>query len=78
MDFADAFDPLADELEAMALFVRFSVRTARNKAGSIALTTYALAKRLARRPETAHLAPHVEDMRIALDNPRRKTKSKPA
>src|SRR4051812_1123355 len=75
MDFAVAYDPVADELEAMALFIRHSVRVARNEAGSSALTTYALAKRLARRPETAALAPHVEDMRIAL-GARGKGKSK--
>jgi hypothetical protein len=66
MDYADAYDPVADELEAMAHFIRHSVRVARNEAGSSALTTYALAKRLAKRPETAALAPHVEDIRIAL------------
>ena len=76
--FAEAFAPLADELEAMAFFVRHSVRAARNQAGSEALTTYALAQRLAKRPETASLAPHVEDMRIALGNFGQKAKSKPA
>ena len=76
--FGDAYSPVADELEALALFVRHSVRVARNKAGSEALTTYALAKRLAKRPETASLAPHVKDMRIALGVPGRKGKSKPA
>jgi len=78
--FAEAFAPLADELEAMALFVRHTVRLARNNAGSEALTAYALAKRLAKRPETAGLAPHVEDMRSALGNfgRKRKAKSTPA
>jgi hypothetical protein len=77
--FADAYSPLADELEAMALFVRHSVRVARNKAGSRALMTYAMAQRLAKQPETASLAPHVEDMRNALGSPRRrKAKAKPA
>ena len=76
--FGDAYDPVADEFEAMALFVRHSVRAARNKAGSNALMTYAMAKRLAKRPETASLAPHVQDMRIALGARGRKTKSKPA
>lgn len=66
MSFADAYEPLADELEALAQFLRFSITAARYKAGTDALTTYALAKRLARRPETADLAPHVEDMRRAL------------
>jgi len=76
--YAEAYGPLADELEAMALFVRHSVRAAKNQAGSNALMTYAMAKRLAKRPETAGLAPHVEDMRRALRTPRPKAKSKPA
>jgi hypothetical protein len=66
MSFAEAYAPVADELEALAHFIRHSVALARNKAGSDALTTYALAKRLAKRPETADLAPHVDDMRNAL------------
>jgi hypothetical protein len=36
--------------------------------------TYAMAQRLAKRPKTAGLAPHVEDMRRALASPRRKAK----
>ncbi len=78
MSFADAYEPVADELEALAHFIRHSVITARNTAGSDALTTYALAQRLAKRPESADLAPHVEDMRRALGNRVRKAKSKPA
>lgn len=54
---------MADELEALAHFIRHRVKLARNKAGSDALTTYALAQRLARRPETADPAPHVDQMR---------------
>jgi len=77
MSYADAYSAVADELEAMALFVRHSVRVAQNEAGSSALTTYALAKRLAKRPESAALAPHVEDMRNAL-GARGKSRSKKA
>ena len=66
MAYADAYAPFVDELEAFAQFVRYSVTFARNKAGSEALTTYSLAQRLAKRPETAHLAPYVADMRRAL------------
>ena len=66
MSFAEAYAPVADELEALAHFIRHSVTVARNIAGSDALTTYALAQRLAKRPETADLAPHVDDMRRAL------------
>ncbi|HEV7573211.1 MAG TPA: hypothetical protein VGQ21_17050 [Thermoanaerobaculia bacterium] len=37
-----------------------------------------MAKRRAKRPETASLAPHVDDMRRALASPRRKAKAKQA
>ena len=69
--YADAFGPLADELEALAQFIRYSTASARNTAGSEALTTYALAVRLSKRPEYAHLAPHVADMRRALGRGRK-------
>jgi hypothetical protein len=78
LSYAEAYAPVADELEALVLFVRHSVVTARNKAGSDALTTYALAQRMAKRPETADLAPHVDAMRNALGNRFRRAKSKPA
>lgn len=69
--YADAFDPLADELEAMAQFVRFSAMVARNTAGSEALMVYAVAQRLAKRRENADLVPHVADMRRALGRVRK-------
>jgi len=75
--YAAAYNPVADELEAMAHFVRHSVTAALNKVGSDALATYALAQRLSKRPETADLLPHVEDMRRALGRTR-KGKAKPA
>jgi hypothetical protein len=79
MTFADAFAPLADELEALASYVRHSVASARHKAGSDALTTYALAQRLAKRPELAvELAPHVHDMRQALGRRRKARQPVPA
>jgi hypothetical protein len=66
MSYADAYEPLADELEALASFVRHSVTAARNKAGGDALATYTVARRLSRLPQHAGLAPHVEDMRRLL------------
>ncbi|HXH94463.1 MAG TPA: hypothetical protein VNN25_22995 [Thermoanaerobaculia bacterium] len=78
MSFAEAYGPVADELDALAQFIRHSVTAARNTAGSDALTTYALARRLAKRPETAELAPHVNDMRNALGTRFRKAKAHPA
>jgi len=73
VSYADAYDPLADELEAAAQFVRHSATSARNKAGTEALTTYALAQRLAKQPEHAALKPHVADMRRALGRGRKST-----
>jgi hypothetical protein len=66
MGIAEAYNPVADELEALAQFVRYSVAAAKHKAGTAALATYELTKRLAKLPETAHLAPYVADMRRAL------------
>jgi len=71
--YAEAYSPMADELEALAQFVRFSVNAARNAAGSEALTTYSLAQRLVKRRENAGLAPYVADMRRALGRMRRQS-----
>jgi hypothetical protein len=75
MSFAEAYLPFADELDAMSSFVRHTVASAKHEAGREALTTYALAQRLAKQPETADLAPHVADMRIALGKRSRKAKA---
>jgi hypothetical protein len=71
VSYADAYDPLADELEASAQFLRHSVTAARNIAGSEVLTRYSLAQRLAKQRKTAHLAPYVADMRRALGRVRK-------
>jgi hypothetical protein len=73
MAYANAFDPLADQLEALALYIRYSTTFARNKAGAAALTTYSLATRLSKQPATAYLRPHVADMRRALGRDRKPT-----
>ena len=69
--YADAYVPLADELEALAQFIRYSTTAARNQAGTEALTTYSLAQRLAKQKRFAHLKPHVADMRRALGRQRK-------
>jgi len=76
--FAEAYGPVGDELEALTSFVKHSVTKAMNTVGSEALTTFALAKRLAKRPESADLIPHVDAMGKALAKRVRKSKSKPA
>ena len=60
----------------MAQFVRFSGAAAKAKAGIEALTTYALAQRLVRRPEHAALAPYVADMRRAFGKRAKGTRKK--
>jgi len=78
VSYADAYAPVADELEALAQFVRFSIAAAKAKVGAEALTTYSLARRLARRQQHADLAPHVADMRRALGNRFKRPKADPA
>ena len=77
MTFASAYGPVADELEALAQFVRHSVTLAKNKAGYEALFVYSMLKRLANRKETAGFAPLVADMRRVIANSRAKAKAKP-
>jgi hypothetical protein len=76
MTYAGAYDPVADELEALAHFLRHSTTAARNKAGRTALMVYSLAKRLAKAPENADLAPFVADMERALGFRERAAKAK--
>lgn len=76
--YADAYVPLADELEALAQFIRYSTTAARNQAGTEALTTYSLAQRLAKQKRFAHLKPHVADMRRALGRQRKPAPEEPA
>ena len=71
MSYGDAYGPLADELEALAQFIRHSIAAARHAAGTEALTTYALMRRLAKQVKNAGLAPYVADMRRALGRGRK-------
>lgn len=77
MGYAAAFGPVADEMEALTYFLRHSIASAKHKVGTDALTTYALAQRLAKLPETADLAPVVADMRRILASRRKSVKSTP-
>ena len=73
MGYANSYDPLADELEAVAQYIRYSNTAARNLAGNEALTTYSLAQRLSKQKRYGHLRPHVADMRRALGRQRKPT-----
>jgi hypothetical protein len=72
MNYAAAYGPLADEYEAMGQFLRHSINSARNRAGTEALLTYNNAKRLAKAPRYAGLAVYVADMRRLLGKTRGK------
>lgn len=76
--YADAYGPVADELEALVSFIRHSVTSARNKVGSDALNTYALTRRLAKQRDTADLAPLADAMSRVLKRRNRKAKASPA
>jgi hypothetical protein len=67
VSFSIAYGPVADAMEAAAATIRRSAAEARAKAGAEALTTYAIAQRLASRPDTSHLGTLVENMRRTLN-----------
>jgi hypothetical protein len=75
--FASAYEAFANELDSLSSFVRLRVRQAKNVAGSEALTTYNLARRLAARPGMSQLKSQVASMRQALGR-RFVRKAKPA
>jgi hypothetical protein len=75
---AVAYEPVADALEALAQELRTSVDTAKHKAGTEALITYAVAQRLSKRPEYADLVPIVQAMRRALRIPAKLRKARKA
>jgi hypothetical protein len=58
--------PLAEELEALAQFIRYSTTAAAQPGRNGGVTTYSLAQRLARQKRYAHLKPDVADMRQVL------------
>jgi hypothetical protein len=64
--YAIAFEPVVQELLALAKFLAHSIRVQRNAAGLCALDVYSLAKRLSKRKDGAELKPFVDDMRVKL------------
>jgi len=64
--YALAYDPVVQELIALAQFVAHSVRVQRNAAGICALDVYNTSKRLSSRKDFVELKPFVDDMREKL------------
>lgn len=64
--YAISYDPVVQEVFALAKFMAHSIRLQRVAAGSCALDVYALAKRMSKRKDGAELQPFVEDMRNKL------------
>ena len=77
LSFAEAYEPVAQELEALAKFLRHSTKAARGRAGSEALLTYAVTKRLAKHPATADLVPVRDAMKHTLGTKRSKPQTQP-
>lgn len=75
--YAIAFEPVVQELLALAQFVANTIRIQRNEAGLCALDVYSLAKRMSRRKDGAELIPFVEDMRVKLGKKGRPRKADP-
>ncbi len=73
--YANAFTPVAEELELMARAVRYTLAIHRSRAGKLALSAYALAKTLNRPSDRQVLMPHIEQMKRALGKTRRKPES---
>ena len=76
--YAIAYDPVVQELYALARSMRYTIRVARAEAGASALDVYAIAQRLSQRKDGAELRPHVEDMRRKLGKGKRRTNGEPA
>src|SRR5438874_3064315 len=72
--FGAAYSAIADELDALASAVRFTINIKRSASAEEALAAYDLAKGLARKKEGASLVPHIADIRKSLKpGVRRKT-----
>jgi len=75
--YALAYDPVVQELLALARSVTYSIRVQRAAAAASARDVYAVARRISRRKDGTELLPYVEDMRRKLNKRTRKTTSNP-
>lgn len=66
LQFIDAFRPIADRLAALLASVNYTMASRRAKVANAAMTTYAVAKGLARDPDGAPLVAHLETLRRDL------------
>ena len=76
--YAIAYEPVVQELLALAAIMANTIRVQRADAGAAALTAYAITTRLSKDKGGAELIPHVKDMRNKLHRKRaRKASSDP-
>ena len=66
---------LRDELKILFTGVDYTIRLKRFNAGQATLNVLSIARRLARKPENAHLNPHIEAIEKALRRRRRNGKT---
>jgi len=75
LQFIDAFRPIADRLAALLASINYTMASRRAKVAAAAMTTYAVAKGLARDAESAPLAAHLETLRRDLGRRNRPARS---
>jgi hypothetical protein len=80
LQFVDAFRPFVDELTSMAANLKFTLDTRKAQATIDALTIYAVAKSVARAPQSTQVAAHVQNLRrdIRRNGPKRKKAQPPS
>jgi hypothetical protein len=76
VEFTQAYESVADEAEAFAKGIRHTIAIRRAQAATDALQAYDIAKGLARKPDGAGLAAHIQDMRRTLGRAGHKRKPK--
>ncbi|HEV2721859.1 MAG TPA: hypothetical protein VG323_17700 [Thermoanaerobaculia bacterium] len=73
-DFARFFADFRDELNILFTGIDYTIRLKRFNAGQATLNVLSIARRLARKPENAHLNPHIEAIEKGLHRRRRNNK----
>lgn len=73
--FARAFADLRDELKTAYTGIDYTIRLKRYSAGQATLNVLSIARRLALKPENAHLNAHIEAIEKALHRRRRNGKT---
>lgn len=75
LQFLEAFRPLVDQVDALARDLKFTMDARKAKVAADGLQIYAIAKGIARDPNSAMVAAHVRNMKRDLGRSRPKTRT---